>query len=163
MRGADQGNAEVMKVLLMAGSDVDHRGHRGNERRATSLYRAAKHGHLDAVRVLIQTQANASLIAGGTLSPLGTAAAGGHVEVVRELVQQLGIERCIGIQNGGMALAYAAGIGSVQIMTILLDAGAKGAAFAMHMAFTNGQQAAVKLLLGRMPSSKHFFFRRRVR
>lgn len=157
MWGADQGNAEVMKVLLMTGSDVDHRGHRGNERGVTPLYRAAKHGHLDAVRVLIQAQANASLTAGGARSPLGTGAASGHVEVVRELVQQLGIERYDGIQNGGMALAYAAGIGSVQIMIILLDAGAGGAAFVMHMAFTNGHEAAVKLLLERVPSSKHRF------
>ncbi|CAM9122405.1 unnamed protein product [Laminaria digitata] len=54
-----------------------------------------------------------------------------------------------------MALAYASGIGSVQIITILLDAGAEGAVFAMHMAFTNDHEAAVKLLFER--SSKHFF------
>lgn len=135
-----------------SGADVDRRtakvGH-------TALHMCSSRGHADAVRELLRARANALLTtppsSGMPVVPLELAAAFGHVNVVRELVRQLGIDRCGGANRGETVLQIAAQdqcVGkSMGILAALTEAGAVDTGVALNTAACYAREAAAKFLL----------------
>lgn len=86
------------------------------------------------------------------LTPLDIAAAMGHPEVVRVLLQQLGIDGCGGktAGQGALILASSLPVGqNVNILTMLMDAGVVDPGKALGCAASSGRECAVKILLHR--------------
>lgn len=110
------GHSEVMRVLLDAGANPDSRLPNGE----STLYTAASRGKLAAVRELFRVKANPLFTRTGQMTtvPLDGAAGGGHSEVVRELIQQFGIEGCGGKSRGVDALSRAAQEQHMDIMAM---------------------------------------------
>lgn len=67
--------------------------------------------------------------------------------MVRELIQQVGIEGCGGGSGGVIALVVATAEGHVDVMSILVDAGVVDTGEALSMAAGYGWEASVKFLL----------------
>lgn len=85
---------KVIRVLIEAGANVNGREAGGEYR----LFSAAGRGHVGALRELLRAKADPLLSVpnsdGEEYLPLGIAAYGGHLEVVREVLQQVGIDGC---------------------------------------------------------------------
>ncbi|CAM9653113.1 unnamed protein product [Ectocarpus sp. 8 AP-2014] len=128
---AQGGHSGVMRVLLEAGADPNSRRSDG----ATPLFSAALGGYVDAVRELLQKQANALL------------ASHGHSEVVRELIQQLGVRGCGGVSGGVESLRLAATEQYVEIMGILTVGGVVDTGRALVVAAEYSREESVKFLL----------------
>ena len=142
------GFSAVVSALVDAGAIFDTRLPFGS----TLLYSAASRGHLDTVRVLLLAKADPLLTttdqqSGATFVPLDVASQRGHVEVVRELVQQVGIEGCGGASDGADALRKAAEKQHLDVMALLVDAGVVDTGKALNAAVGTGNEDAVKLLL----------------
>ncbi len=144
------GHVGVMTALLEVGADPDPRLPSCGQ---TPLYSAASSGHLGAVSVLLRAKANPLLArtnphSGQMVIPLDTAAQRGRTEVVRQLVQLLGVEGCGGASGGVEALSLAAAEQHGDIITILADAGvADDAGGALLAAAKAGAERAVKSLV----------------
>ncbi len=106
LTAADEGHVEVMSALIEAGANPNSR----SWIRGTPLFVAAQEGHMDAVKMLLRAKADPLLnhdrFIGGDLQyvPLDIAAENGQFKVVRELLQQTGIEGCGGGSGGLNAL-----------------------------------------------------------
>lgn len=119
-----EGHHHVILPLIEAGANVNRALGDGQ----TPLFTAAHRGDADAVRVLLRAKANALLprmIKRREILPLDVAAYHGHVEVVRELLQQRGIEGCGGAGAGVQALIATMDSGhfSPRVVRLLVDAG----------------------------------------
>lgn len=102
-----------MSLILGAGAGVNARDRPGGE---TPLFLAARLGRLLSVKVLLRSKADALLPTqfedkAIKMLPLDVAARRGHLAVVRELVQQVGLEGCGGPCGGANALVFAASEG----------------------------------------------------
>lgn len=142
------GHCEVVSMLIDAGANVDSRASDG----ATPLYVAAYNGHVGAVRLLLRAQADPLLTkvntdSGKTCVPLDVAAGEGHSDVVKELIQRLGIEGCGGASGGVDALKSAAEYQRVHTMAVLTDAGVVDTGKALAGAARNARGASAKILL----------------
>ncbi len=143
------GHSEVMKMLIEAGANPNHSyGTKGS----TPLYLAATEGQVDAVKVLLRAKADPLLTTtvgeeGITSTPLDVAAQNGHFEVVRELVQQVGIEGCGGASEGVDALEQAARKQHLDIMAMLANVGVVDTGRALVMAAASSRELSVKSLL----------------
>lgn len=148
---ADKGKCEVVRALIKAGANPDIRTPDG----ATPLYMAAQGGHLNAMRELLRGKANPSLNhvqpQGITSVALDIAAQIGHSDVVRELVQELGIEGSDAKNAGIQALWLAASQQHLDIMAILTGAGVVDTGIALFGAAGLGLEAPVKFLLRHRP------------
>lgn len=138
----------MVRALIRAGAGCNDRSYTGE----TPLYTAASRGHVDAVRVLLRANANPLLTrtdpqSGDTLLPVDAAAEFGHVEVVSELVKQVGLEGCGGTSRGASALQFAAQARRVDIMVVLSGAGVVDAGGTLVVAAANGHEEAMKFLL----------------
>ena len=141
---ATKGFYQGMVALIDAGANVDSRLDDG----AAPLFLAAKDGRLEAVRVLLRANANPLLSAYGSL-PLGTAVYNGHLKVVRELVQRVGIDGCA-CDGGALVLAAAASRNYVNIVAFLCDAGVVDTeGVALCAAVEGCSEVCVNLLLER--------------
>ncbi|CBJ48675.1 EsV-1-199 [Ectocarpus siliculosus] len=121
---AQGGHSGVMRVLLEAGANPNSRRSDG----ATPLFSAALGGYVDAVRELLQKQH-------------------GHSEVVRELIQQLGVRGCGGVSAGVESLRLAATEQYVDIMGILTVGGVVDTGRALVVAAEYSREESVKFLL----------------
>ncbi|CAM9484680.1 unnamed protein product [Pylaiella littoralis] len=141
-----KGHTEVVRALIKAGGDPNTRCLDG----ITMLSRAAGEGYTDIVRILLRGGAN-PLLTGGmpglAFVPLDVAASKGQVGVVRELLQQVGVEGCGGASGGKAALHLAARGLHMEIMVNLMEAGVVDTGVALKEAANNGSEAVVKLLL----------------
>lgn len=141
------GHPEVMKILIKAGANVNHREVNGE----TALCTASVHGLVGAVRLLLRAKADPFLTLtssdGEEYLPLDLAADRGHSEVVRELLQQVGIEGCGGPSGGYHALCSAAGEKRLDIMAILTDTGVADTGYMLNNAAGDGMDAQVKFLV----------------
>lgn len=82
---AMNGHLDVVKALLANGAEVDKITPGG-----TALLEAALFGRLDVVKFLLSRGADATMVSlGAVLSPLYAAAKGGHVEVVKILLENI--------------------------------------------------------------------------
>lgn len=145
---AGGGHWVVVRFLVEAGANLNSRSDDG----ATALYFAASQGHLEVARELLLAKADPLLVtkdpwSGEKHLPLDAAAQHGHVEVVHELIKQVGIEGCGGRFAGVDALGRAAQWHQVAVLAILIDAGVVDTGIALHRACMVGGEAAVTLLL----------------
>lgn len=142
-----------MSALLEAGANPSRTSVLG-----APLMLAARQGHLDAVRVLLRAKENPLLgspisAPGGRIQfvPLDIAAWYGNADVIRELIQQFGVEGCGGESHGVQALRRAAICFTcwepVDIMAILTDAGVVDTGIALCEAAYHGREGSVKFLL----------------
>lgn len=82
-----------------------------------------------------------------TYVPLDTAVRHGRVEVVRLLLDELGLEGCAGASGGTEALRLAAQNDHVDIMAALAEAGVEDMGTALVAAIAYGREGPVKFLL----------------
>ena len=120
---------------------------------STPLFIAAENGHIAAIQLLLRAKANPLLTmadkSGQVVVPFfAHCGPNGHLQAVRELVHQCGIEGCGGKSGGLQALRTAASTQHVGIMTVRMDAGVVDDGEALT-AELYGQEASVKYLLRR--------------
>ncbi|CAB1097163.1 unnamed protein product [Ectocarpus sp. CCAP 1310/34] len=140
-----------MSLILGAGAGVNARHRPGGE---TPLFVAARLGRLLSVKVLLRFKADALLPAQfenrkDKWLPLDVAAHRGHLAVVRELVQQVGLGGCGGPSGGADALVITASEGRLDIMAFLLDAGVVDNGDGLRSAIKAGHSKSVRLLMER--------------
>jgi ankyrin repeat protein len=111
------GHAEVVKVLLDAGAQVNKRSPAGHPH----LCFAAQNGHVDTVKLLLARGADIEAFNTDYFRPLGMAAFNGHHEVIKVLLAA-GAKVNGTNQPGSTALMAAAEKGDVKAMEILLTA-----------------------------------------
>lgn len=121
---AAHGHTEVVNELIEAGTNPNkHRATYGG----TALAMASSEGHMGIVKLLLRAKADPSLArtdtSGRTSVPLDDAVWGGHSDVVRKLLPQVGINGCCGLHGGRIALSLAAEYQHLGIMAMLLGAG----------------------------------------
>lgn len=145
---AEKGHSRVIRCLLQAGAEVDPRMLEGE----TPLYHAAFDGRLGAVRELLRWGADSRIKrtneAGMTFVALDMAAQNGHLPVVRELLDQLGLEICGGSRFGADALRQAAKNQHLDILATLAEAGVvDDVGDALVVAVAIGREASVAFLM----------------
>ena len=144
---AENGHSQVMSVLVESGANLNSRTVKG----ATPLCLAAREGRVDAVQMLLHAKADPLLASRDETalakSPLEIAVIFGHSEVVRELIQQVGIEGCGGESGGIVALAAATLAQRVDIMATLTSAGVVDNGESLVWAARLGKEASAKFLL----------------
>ncbi|KAK4008902.1 ankyrin-1 [Daphnia magna] len=79
---AEQGHADIIDVLLVAGSFVNAMDFEG----MTPLYLASARGNTEAVQALVQHSANINLRATDKSTPLHSAASRGQIEILKILI-----------------------------------------------------------------------------
>lgn len=150
---AINGKSEVMKAMIEAGANINCR----DSNNITMLHAASSGGHVDAVKILLRAGLSPSIAAvlqkdgknlERSLLPLDAATLRGHAGVVRELLQQVGIEGCGGASAGVDALELAVQSEDTQdAMTVLIEAGVVDTGAALRTAASCGREASVKFLL----------------
>jgi len=113
--------ASVVRMLEMRSIDVEAKG---GVYGATCLMEAARNGHLDICRLLIDkgAQLEATYIDDGW-TPLCWAASGGHLDICRLLLDK-GAQLEAKADDDGTPLHFAAAHGQVEIVRLLCDRGA---------------------------------------
>lgn len=138
----NKGFHDLIEALVRAGANVDSVSRSSR----TPLYLAAELGRVQAVKVLLRAKAN-PFVAEDVASTILAAVFGGHLPVVRELVQRVGVDGCT--RDGGVdALLYAATVKHARMIAFLCDAGVvdtKG--MALCAAIGSCDEESVKVLL----------------
>ncbi|KAK8743892.1 hypothetical protein OTU49_000897 [Cherax quadricarinatus] len=115
---SQNGHTSVVRTLLNAGAKANVRRVDG----ASPLWIASQMGHQGVVRLLLNHGVNPDVTRHDGATPLFKAAHKGHVEVVHEL---LPFKPCLGLlKNGESALHAAALYGHLQVLRVLVEAGA---------------------------------------
>ena len=120
LEAARDGHAEVVRLLLAAGADVNAQNQFGY----TALMGAAFHGHFEVVRLLLAAGADVNTQDQGGSTALILAAINGHAEVVR-LLLAAGANVNLQNQAGRTALMWAAQDGRADVVRLLLAVGAE--------------------------------------
>lgn len=119
MRACENGNAELVDRLLGAGANVNASQSSG----VTPLMIAARSGNAAAVKALIAKGAQVNAVVKATQqNALMWAAAEGHVDIVRTLVENRADVHA-GSRRGFTPLLHAARNGDIETATVLLAAG----------------------------------------
>jgi len=121
---------------------------------SSPLYLAARGGHVDLARMLIEHGADVSAQTKDEWTALHEASENGHVNVARTLVE-CGADMSAQTENGRTALHWASQYGHVNLALMLVEYGANVSAqaedglTALHLASHNGQGYLVWMLLVR--------------
>ena len=149
---AEAGDLLHVQALVAAGADIEENGGSGNEGQ-TSLYRAAKKGHVAVVQYLVECGANKETRTLNDETPLFAAAEQGHVEVVRILVEH-GANKHAFCKCGLTPLHEASFRGHVAVAEYLLEqgcdvncVGCHKASTPLHLAASSGNLGVAQLLL----------------
>jgi len=152
--GIDEGNLDLVKVLIAAGADANPSLKFGVQR--TPLQLAAERGRIDIVNVLLDNGADINALPferyGATA--LQFAAIGGYIGIAKLLIQRgADVNARSAIIGGRTALEGAAEHGRIDMLQLLLNNGAlvietgvKQYNRARELALENGHRAACKLL-----------------
>ncbi|CAM9872799.1 unnamed protein product [Ectocarpus fasciculatus] len=143
---ACEGRSKVVGILLNKGADVSVVGKQGS----TALITSSLHGHVAVTRMLVNAGADLEAVDSAGFTPLHAAAFKDHSEhaaVVRELMQQLGIQGCGGASAGEDALRWAVRTQKYDIVVMLTDAGVVDTGRVLIDATYLGNEASVKILL----------------
>lgn len=118
-----KGDLEMVKLLLKKGADIN----KANNSKATPLFFALKHNHLEVVdALLIATGINVNQVCSmDDSTPLLIAAQNGRLEVVQKLLKVEGIQVNQANNNGTTPLFAAAINGQLGVVDELLKAKAK--------------------------------------
>ena len=120
LAAASIGDASAIRKLVLLGFSPNAADAQG----ATPLLRAAGNGHADAVACLLELGADSARTANSGATALSAAVIARNVDVVRTLTSARRGEIDQHLKGGGTALMIAAALGSPDIATALLDAGA---------------------------------------
>lgn len=118
----------------------------------TPLVMAAREGHLEIVRLLVDAGSNVNTYAGGDETPLMAAASSGNLSLVHFLIEK-GAFVDKRLSDNGTALLIAAKHGRSEIVSFLISKGAKvdeavqGNGTALICAVRNGHYDVAKILL----------------
>lgn len=132
IRAAQQGHLEVVRLLLGAGADVNHRGFMGR----TALYSAVENGRMGVAGVLLEQGANAGQASMAGITPVMEAAKSGNPRLIQALLDkgadiniierpELGYASDTDGSAGMTALMFAARGGHQAAVELLLKAGAQ--------------------------------------
>lgn len=124
MYAAAGGHAEITRLLISRGAEVSTRARLG----WTPLLVAAATGHTEAVRVLLDAGADVDCRDAYGWTPLMRAVSGSDADTVRVLLTEGKPDLEAAEENGATALHIAAGEGQVELVRLLLAAGADPAA-----------------------------------
>lgn len=147
---AGRGDVETLRILLEAGADPSIQT---DKLRNTALIIAARDGHADAVKVLIDADSplDVANITGSVA--LVQASHHGSVETVRHLLDA-GANMNVESRAAGTALYAAAMRGHTELVRMLIDAGAevdramrRNGAYPIHGAALSGSAPIVRILL----------------
>ena len=111
--------SSVKRMLEMKSINVEAK-QRGEEDGRTCLINAARNGHLDICRLLIDKGAQVNAIDSGGCTPLHLAAWKGHIEILRPLCDR-GADIEARNQDGSRPLHYAVKYGHFPIMKELIE------------------------------------------
>ena len=145
---AKDGDAELVKLLIDAGTDVN----KANANEWTPLCTAAANGRTDCVKLLINAGADVNKADEDSETPLFTAAANGHAECMKLLIAA-GADVNKVDKEGWTPLCMAAWKGRTECVKLLINAGAdvnkadKAGWTPLYWAAYNGQTECVKLLI----------------
>jgi ankyrin repeat protein len=129
LKAAARGSSGRVRVLLGAGADANVRDDRPLHHGKTPLHHAAEHGHVEAVRALLDGGADvhaaetSSHFIGNGWTALLYAARGGHAEVLR-LLLAAGADPNARDRQRSAALIVAAAGGHLDAVRVLLEGGA---------------------------------------
>jgi ankyrin repeat protein len=149
---AREGQADIVESLLSTpGMDVDEATEVGDR----ALLLACLMGHLAVVKLLVAAGARVEAHASDNLGPLESASFGGHLEVVKYLVEEAGADVTRAIPGGGKTpIRCAVMQGHADIVKYLLgrpgsdiDAVSTRGETALTMACREGRLAVVKVLV----------------
>lgn len=118
----EEPSIDLVQVLINSGANLEIANDRTNFR--TPLVRAAAHGHIQIVRMLLDAGANIHGSEGSYYSPLQEAANGGYSEIVKMLIKagaDVNESRDISLDT---SLHLALRHGDLETIKALLDAGA---------------------------------------
>ncbi|HEY5590139.1 MAG TPA: SUMF1/EgtB/PvdO family nonheme iron enzyme [Paludibacter sp.] len=116
---SEEGNTELIKILLDKGAKVDLKDSYGT----TALFMASQKGHTDAVKILLDKGATVDLPTSKGTTPLIIASSQGNIEVVKLLLSN-GAKIDLPIIYGVTALFMASQNGHTEVVKLLLDKGA---------------------------------------
>jgi ankyrin repeat protein len=155
---ARNNNLDCVRALLR--KDNNALDWTGDEFLRSSLYAAAEGGHLDIFRVLLQAGASAAVnecndTYGGGKTPLIIAAAGGHVEIVTEIMALAHVNPKIADHYKKTAIFFADTVDILEKILKHPDANVKdldsnGRDILSHACSTGGEEIA-KLLVEKYP------------
>ena len=114
VEAAEAGHHDLVRVLIKAGADVNHRTGSGR----SALMRAAMRGHAPCVSALLSAGADVNITDSYQETALVCAAVNGHADCLRSLI------RAGADVNRGAALVRTAGNGYDECVALLLKAGA---------------------------------------
>lgn len=117
---AKSGHAQICHLLIHAGAQVDIT----NGRNLTPLGIAAAQGHEEVVQLFLESGAEINKVLGWKWSALSLAAHGQHWNMVKFLVSK-GADVNMGDERTGYPLKYAIRAGDEEMITFLLNAGAR--------------------------------------
>jgi ankyrin repeat protein len=122
---AEQGNLNLVKLLLNTGANISTRDNRYG---LSPLHWAAFEGRKSTVEFLLERGADVNISdSSGTTSyctALSVAAARGHKEIVKLLLENGANIDLFGLKNGWTALNLSAGYGHKAVVKLLIDWGA---------------------------------------
>ncbi|KAI5837291.1 ankyrin repeat-containing domain protein [Morchella snyderi] len=122
-RAAENGDIDLIKLLLDAGAEVNRKT--ATQDHPTPLHAAAGNGHLETVKFLIDAGAELDAEAANTTgaTALQTAAERGHIEVVKLLLDHGARVDIAATRTGRTVLQAAAQGGNIEIVKLLLVIG----------------------------------------
>ena len=149
LSACERGRVTEVEHLLHAPLNPDARDAQNDW---MGIHLAARNGHLDIVRLLLEAGADKDAARQNGSTALHTAAWNGHLDVVRFLLEA-GADKDAAAQSGGTALHTAAQSGNLDIVRLLLEAGAdkdaarKNGSTALHTAAQFGYLDVLQLLV----------------